>query len=687
MEQHDARSVAEVRRGGNHLAGEQSLYLRQHAHNPVDWYPWGDAALSRARAEDKPVFLSIGYSSCHWCHVMEREVFEDDTVAAYLNKHFIAIKVDREERPDLDAAYMEAVHVMAGSGGWPLNVFLTPGLAPFFGATYVPAPNFLRLLREVVRGFTADPGRIEQFTVELKRALNRDPVPLNPGRETELSGLPALGVASAWEHYDPEWGGFGAAQKFPCPPRLALLLHHFRRTGDGEVRNRLVQTLGAIASGGLRDHLGGGFHRYCVDPAWTVPHFEKMLYDNAQLASLYLESAAALVNSEYAEVGRETLDFLLREMRDDGGGFFASFDADSGGEEGTYYVWTPAELESVAGPRDAAVLAGLLGVTDGGNFEGANVLTRRADPAVVADSHGRPLDEVLRLLGRWRSALLAARSQRTAPVRDPKVVTAWNAMAVCALVDGYSFFLDDRYLMAAQDVAGWLWEHHRLPEGALARASTDGTTAGPGVLDDYAWSAAAWLKLFRATGRPDCLDHARELVDYVMAHFAHPRAGFYLTPDTTPAPLGRRCEVFESVEPSGNAVMLRVLRELHALDGTERHRETGESMLHGFATLLERAGLETATWLDEVLHWTAPSYTAVVAGDESAGVGGLRHRIGELLAGYALVVPAVEGLPLAQDKSAGDGPAQVWICGAGSCHPPVADIETALGLLRRGWFC
>ena len=373
------RSPAVIRRDGNHLVGAGSVYLAQHAHNPVDWYPWSREALDRARSEDKPIFLSIGYSSCHWCHVMEAEVFEKDDIAEFLNAHFVSIKVDREERPDLDEVYMEALTSMTGSGGWPMSLFLTPGLKPFFGATYLPHDRFQSVAGKAAEQFGVARSEIEASAEQVAQGIGRriaqeGATTASPIRPDELHAL----ATAALGHIDAQWGGFRGKTKFPTPVRWAFLLHAARKWGDGSLREALRKTLDAMAAGGIRDPIGGGFHRYSTDPQWQTPHFEKMLYDNAQLATLYVEAGLALAEPRYIAVATDTLDFLLRDMQAPDGAFQASIDADSGGREGAYYVFTRDELLRIGGPRDGDMLARLLGIAPTGPFDGASTPNRWA---------------------------------------------------------------------------------------------------------------------------------------------------------------------------------------------------------------------------------------------------------------------------------------------------------------------
>jgi uncharacterized protein len=676
----------------NRLARERSLYLRQHAHNPVDWYPYGAEALGRARREDRPIFLSVGYSSCHWCHVMEREVFEKEDVAELLNASFVCIKVDREERPDLDAAYMEALQAMTGSGGWPMSLFLTPDGKPFFGATYIPHTPFLEVGRQILRAYHEQRDLIAQQAALLARSLTAG-LRLHPEEVATEPGV-AHAAERALELVDERWGGLGGPPKFPTPPRWSFLLHRLRKTGDERLGSALRVTLDAMASGGIRDQLGGGFHRYSVDQTWLVPHFEKMLYDNAQLASLYLEAAVALDAPHYAQVARDTLDFLLREMRDPEGGFYASFDADSdggevrGGEarsaEGSYYLWTLDELREVCG-GDADALAATLGVTAEGNFEGKSILTRRQ--AATA--------EAVALLERWRPALLERRSRRPAPALDRKIVTSWNGLAIAALAQTASLLDDPHYEDAARAAAERLWRLHRRADGGLFRASSEGEPAGAGVLTDYTNLAGGLLDLFQLTQDPTPLRRGLELIRYVLKHFAAPEGGFYLTADDQPAPLGRLFDFSDSVRPSGGAHMLRLLVRAAALTGDESLLEPVERSLTGFGSLLRRAPTETLGWFDAAQMQLGPYAEVVIAGAPGDAateelVAAFRH----LSPSHAVLirVPALgpppelqELLPSTAHKTALAGFPTAYVCRFGSCQTPTTDPGVLRQQILEGW--
>ena len=691
-----ARTPAWLREHGNRLKGQPSLYLRQHAHNPIDWHPWDEEALRRARDEDKPIFLSVGYSSCHWCHVMEHEVFEDDEVARFMNRHFVSIKVDREERPDLDTVYMNAVQMMTGRGGWPMSVFLTPSLEPFYGGTYIPRDGFLQLAERILGIFRDRRGELDEQARRLAAGVVQRTTPDLGGGEVSR-GLVAAALAKAKGQHDATWHGFRQQQKFPTPVKWTWLLHEWRRHGDPDLGAMITGSLDAMQDGGLQDHVGGGFHRYCTDPAWTVPHFEKMLYDNAQLAGLFVEAGVAAGRDDWLATGLDVLDFLLREMRDPEGAFYASWDADSGGEEGTYYVWNRDEIAAVAGPEDGPVLADLLGVTAEGNFEdtGRSVLTRRTDPAEVAARHGRDPDEVRGLFARHREALRRARSERTPPGLDRKIVASWNGLALTALARAAAATGEARWLEAAGRAADHLLAVHRADDGTLWRTSENGRTAGRGVLDDYVFTAAGLLALHQVSGETRRLAQARSLADAARALFAREQGGWHFADADAGAPLGPSFEVFDSVEPSGNAVMLNLLLDLAALTGETAYLDEARAALESCSGLLEDAGPELAWWLEAAGKLLWPHHGVVVAGEPGAeDTEALRRAVlrplqpGAVLATVPAAGPddALRKLaPALAGKTAAGDRAAAWVCEFGSCREPVTDPQELRARLREGW--
>ncbi|MFO7652227.1 MAG: thioredoxin domain-containing protein [Candidatus Krumholzibacteriia bacterium] len=691
------RDPQTIRREGNRLRDEASLYLKQHAHNPVEWYPWGEEALEKARREDRPIFLSIGYSSCHWCHVMEQEVFEDDETAEFLNRHFVAIKVDREERPDIDSIYMHAVQIITGRGGWPLSAFLTPDQKPFFGGTYFPQRPFLDLLGKIVGVFREQREELERQGAQLAERVLALPTPAPGAAPARVDAAMIDSVAQHAElNFDRRYGGFQGQQKFPTPCRWQFLLRHHRKTGENRYAVMVGKTLEAMASGGIYDHVGGGFHRYTVDSKWIVPHFEKMLYDNAQLASLYLEAGVVLERPDFLAVARDVLDFLLGEMRSPDGGFHSSFDADAGGDEGAYHVWTPDDLTIATNPDDGPLLAELLGVAPVGNFGGPrNVLTRRADAAQAARDFERDPEEVAGLFAKHRHNLRAYRDRRPAPARDPKIITSWNALTITALAHGSMVFGSEPFLEAARAAAEFIWTKHRRDDGRLMRASSEGRLVGSGILDDHAYLAAALLDLFQCDGDPGHLERAIELVEIVRRDFAAPDGGFYMTAQDARTPIGRSIDLFDSVMPSGNAVMLQNMVRLAALTGRGELRQEAQRHLDAFAPLLGHTQLEMAVWFDVAQKLVGPFYDVVVAGDPRAeDTRALVAAVHRRLPSHVVLAPVpatgadpdLAGLaPAVAQKPARDGRATAYVCRFGSCEEPTSEPDRLVEQLTEGW--
>ena len=556
----------ETHQNTNRLAQESSPYLQQHAHNPVDWFPWGKEALEKARKEGKPIFLSVGYSACHWCHVMERESFESPSVAKLLNENFVNIKVDREERPDLDEIYMAATMIITGAGGWPQNVFLTPDLKPFFSGTYFPAedgpgrPGFLTLVTQLSEVWKNNKAELvdqgERITARLKRQLKGDGKVL--GLEPELLDQAVTDLA---QRFDPQNGGFGQAPKFPAPSNLQLLLRYHARSRHPQVLEMVLRTLDGMANGGIFDHLGGGFARYSVDERWMVPHFEKMLYDNAQMASLYLEGFQSTGSPLYKRVARETLDYILREMTSPQGGFYSSCDADSEGEEGKFYCWTVEEILAVLGEGPGRNFCAFYGVNSQGNWEGKNVLYVSRPLNQVAAQLGQDAEEYEKELDASRKKLLEARSQRVKPGVDDKIVTAWNGMMIQALAEGYRALGDGRYLEAAKKSAAFVKAN--LTKGErLLRSWREGKAHLNAYLEDYAFLAEGLLSLYEACGEFEYFQWAEALAETVLKHFPHPDGGFYDTSDDHEELLLRHRNATDSAVPSAQAVAALTLARL-----------------------------------------------------------------------------------------------------------------------------
>jgi uncharacterized protein YyaL (SSP411 family) len=578
----------------NRLADETSLYLRQHANNPVDWFPWGPEALARARELDRPIFLSVGYSACHWCHVMEHESFEDAETAALLNRWFVCVKVDREERPDLDTIYMNALHVLTQEGGgWPLSVFLAPDLTPFFAGTYYPPddryaahgrPSFKRLLAEIHNAWTTRRDRIAEIGRSVTGYLRQMSEAEGAGGALSPELLSnALGALR--RIYDAKHGGFGGAPKFPHALELRLLLRLGERFNDPVAREMVKHTLTAMARGGIYDQLGGGFARYSTDARWLVPHFEKMLYDNALLASAYVEAWQKTRDPIFQQIACETLDYVQREMTAPNGAFFSTQDADSEGEEGKFYVWTTGQLRDVLGDgdADAEFACRVWGVTREGNFEGRNILFRKLSDEDEAKAEGITLEQFQHALTEIKGALYDARSERVWPGRDEKILTAWNALMIAAFAQAGAAFGEERYLKSATAAADFILREMRTPDGRLYR--TAGVGQPPklsGYLEDYAFLADALVTLYEATFEPKWLRGATELAEVMLRHFADPSGpGFFFTADDHEQLIARTKDLHDGSTPSGNAMAVTALLRLAALTGRRDLAEPAERALRG----------------------------------------------------------------------------------------------------------
>jgi len=564
----------------NRLSVEKSPYLLEHAMNPVDWYPWGKEAFSKAKNDGKPIFLSVGYSTCHWCHQMRRESFEDPKVAALINKNFIPIKVDREERPEVDAYYMGAVQAMTGGGGWPLSVFLTPDLKPFYGGTYFPPtprygmPSFTQVL-DFVSNLWRE--KRDEVTSNTQQVLNA--IAPHVSKERAELGKEVLdeGYSTLISSFDMEHGGFGGAPKFPLPGTLGFLLRYQRRTGKELALRVVLKTLDEMMAGGIRDHVGGGFHRYSTDRVWLVPHFEKMLYDNALLAKVYAEAYQVTRKEEYADVVRETLNWIRNEMKDRGGGFYSAQDADTSEGEGTYYTWTPEEVEEVAGRAAGPAFCRLYGVTKTGNFDGRTILHLETGSSPSADERGAA--------ARAKKALYRARIRRPMPATDTKVLTSWNGLAVSALAFASVVLDEPEFAEDAVGAARFVLEK-MSPEGRVLRRYAGGGAALEGTLEDYAFFVQGLLDLFEAVSDPRWLEEAIRLTKVMLDDYEDREwGGFYLTISAEPV---RLKESYDGPTPSGNSVAVLNLFRLSELTGNTSFRESAERTLKAFAGEVQR---------------------------------------------------------------------------------------------------
>jgi uncharacterized protein YyaL (SSP411 family) len=674
----------------NHLANETSPYLLQHQNNPVDWYPWGPEALARARTENKPIFLSIGYAACHWCHVMEHESFESEAIANILNDKFVAIKVDREERPDLDQIYMNVTQMMTGRGGWPMSVFLTPSLKPFYAGTYFPPtarggmPGFDQVLLAVDdawknrRDHAEDMG--DQLVAELKKAEQA-------ASSADVSELQRELIDNAVAHldrsFDSTWGGFGGAPKFPHPMDLQLLLRQWRRTGKQNLLDMVTTTLDRMAAGGIYDHLGGGFARYSVDARWLVPHFEKMLYDNALLAATYAEAYQATGNADYEGVARETIDYVLRDMTDAAGGFYSTEDADSEGEEGKFYVWTPDEVDEILGDEAGSIFGRVYDVSDAGNFEGHNILNLPKTLAQCAAILSMEEQALCESLASSRQRLFAAREKRVHPGKDDKVLVSWNGLMIDALARTGSALGEPRYIDAASKAADFIHAKLQRADGRLLHTWRHGVAKLDAYLDDYACLANGLISLYEATFDATRIVEAARLTDLMLAHFADAKnGGFFYTADDHEQLIARNKEVADSSTPAASAMAATALVRLAKLTGSETYRAAAESTLAGAVGFMRQAPTAMGQSLIALDFHLGPTYELVLSGNfktpfSAALLADLRRRYlpNKVLAAASVgeAPPALLAL-LLEGRAAGEEPT-LYVCEGFACQAPAVGVE------------
>ena len=578
----------------NRLIHETSPYLLQHAHNPVDWYPWEEEALIRAKKEDKPILLSIGYSSCHWCHVMEKESFENEAIAGIMNLRFINIKVDREVRPDLDELYMNAVQVMTGSGGWPMTVFLTPDLIPFHAGTYFPPedrggmPGFSKVLVIVSDYYRSHREEVEKMEAQLKNTLHQI-AEIIPSQEAVGDKVLVKAFNALESQFDPIYGGFGNAPKFPSSMALSFLLRNWKSTGSKKALEMVEKTLEKMANGGIYDHLGGGFHRYSVDERWLVPHFEKMLYDNALLSRTYFEAYQAIRKDRYRHVGEEILDYVLCEMKSPGGGFYSTQDADSEDEEGKFYVWTRDEIKEVLGKEKGTPFCAYYGVATEGNFEGgASTLNIVSTLEKVSQLYGIPVEDLEKVLEEGRQALYAEREKRARPGRDEKILTSWNGLMISGFVDGFKVTEKEQYLNGAREAAHFIL-HKMKKEGRLMRVFNKGKSQVKGYSEDYAFFIQALIDIYEATFETEWLKEAEDLNRRMIHQFwDESNGGFFFTGKENESLIARSKNPYDNATPSANSIAVFNLIRLGYLTGEESFKEKAEQILHLFYDLLDQ---------------------------------------------------------------------------------------------------
>jgi uncharacterized protein len=663
--------------GDNRLAQETSPYLLQHAHNPVDWYPWGEEAFARARTDNKPILLSVGYSACHWCHVMERESFENPDIAALMNRHFVNVKVDREERPDVDHIYMQAVQSMTGQGGWPMTVFLMPDGTPFYGGTYFPPtdrhglPGFPRLLTALAEAWQHRHGEVAEQGRQVAASLG-DTARLRAAGTLLTDEILFSAFQGISAQFDEEHGGLGGAPKFPQPMIWEFVLRFARRTDNPFARRMVHTTLVRMARGGIYDHLGGGFARYSVDRVWLVPHFEKMLYDNAQLASLYLHGWLAFRDPECRRVCEETLDYVRREMTDASGGFYSAQDADSEGHEGKFFVWTPDEMRTVLGPDADAAMA-YWGVDRGANFEGKSILWLPGEPD---PDRARA----------WRSALFEARERRVRPGRDDKVLAGWNGLMCLAFAEAGRALGRADYVDVARRNADFLLSAMRA-DGRLQRTWKDGRAKLKGYLEDYAMVATALLEVWQATFERRWLDAARALTDDMLRLFWDESVGgFFDTGSDHEQLIVRPRNLYDNAVPSGSSVAIETLLRLAALTGEERYERHALAALRPMADLMSRHPTAFGRFLCGLDFYVGPrAEVALLAPRAIADVAPLAEEVSGRYLPNLVVAAAVEGgggdapasVPLLEGRGTVGGKPTAFVCRNFTCELPVTE-RTAL---------
>jgi len=664
----------------NRLASASSPYLLQHAGNPVDWYEWGPEALQRAKDEDKPIFLSIGYAACHWCHVMERESFEDPEIAAFMNDHFVNVKVDREERPDLDQIYMNAVQAMTGHGGWPMTMFLTPDGAPFYGGTYFPPedrqgmPAFRRVLMGVAEAWRSQRDEARTQSINLLAHITKMTEGLPAGGALDPSILRTAFDAMA-ANFDQQWGGFGGAPKFPQPMTLEFLLRA-SRLGFAGARDMLTLTLTRMARGGIFDQVGGGFHRYSVDGFWLVPHFEKMLYDNGQLLRLYARAAVALDDPHrlFAGTAIATGEYLLREMRHPGGGFYSSGDADSEGEEGKFFVWTTDEIRRIAGEDDEIVSAAW-SLQHGGNFEGKTIPWMPLPLEEVAHATGAKVERIRAALDRVKGEMFALREQRVRPAIDDKILASWNGLAIAGLCEAGRLLDRDDFIVAAMQAADFALANLRRDDGRLLRSWRDGRTSGPGYLDDYALLAGALLDVYETTFQTRYFTEARALADAMIELFAAEDGGFYDTGSDAEALVLRPRDVFDNAVPSGSSSAASLLLRLAALTGEASYEHRAIASLQRVTGIAAQAPLGFGEALCAMDSATAGIKEIAITGTGPetrwlADVVWRRVALPRVLAGGD-----EETVPLMKGRTERNGVATAYVCERFACKEPVTDRD------------
>ena len=674
--------ASEEKKYTNELIEESSPYLLQHAHNPVNWYPWGEKALEKAIRENKPIIVSIGYAACHWCHVMEHESFEDEEIATYMNEHFICIKVDREERPDIDQVYMNAVQLITGQGGWPLNCITLPDGRPVYGGTYFNKKQWLHLLKQLDAFINQEAEKANEQAITLTKGINStEYIQLNNNKtQHSISDLEDI-----FNHWHPNIdfinGGSKGAPKFPLPIGVQFLLDYHCLSKNEEAIKAVTTTLDKMANGGIYDHIGGGFARYSTDAIWKVPHFEKMLYDNAQLVSLYANAYQFTKNEHYKTIIIETIEFIEREMTSDEGGFYASLDADSEGVEGKFYVWDKTELDQLLG-EDAALIQDYYNVTSAGNWEGANILYNTANDPEFTAKHNISTQTLHAKLMHAKKKLLKIRDNRIRPALDDKILTSWNALMLKGYVSAYNVLDDEEYLAIALKNANFIVNNCMEKDGKLNRNYKNGKSTINGFLDDYAFTIGAFIELYQSTFDKKWLNKANELTKYVMEHFYDSENSmFFYTSDLDPALIARKMEISDNVIPASNSEMAKNLFKLGKYFYNNEYLAIANQMINNIKDKARTAGPYYANW-DLLLMWMIkdPLEVAIVGEDYLK----IRKEFNQYYLPNVLFMGGKsEGsLELLSNKLI-EGVTNIYVCQNKSCKTPVSEVKMAIGQIKN----
>ncbi len=670
----------------NHLLNESSPYLLQHAHNPVDWYPWNDEAWEKAKKEDKLVLVSIGYSSCHWCHVMERESFENEATARLMNEHFVCIKVDREERPDVDQIYMSAVQLLTGGGGWPLNCFCLPNGKPIYGGTYYPNANWNDVLVKLNTFYKENKEKAEQYGEELTRGINQmenfhlktvvDP----PGRSEQKFHLDDIKkTVDNWRKYfDTVEGGPNRAPKFPMPNNLEFFLHYYHMTKDESILKQALLTLDKMAFGGIYDQIGGGFARYSTDGLWKVPHFEKMLYDNAQLVSVYSHAYQITKKELYKQVVYETLDWVQREMTNSDGGFYSALDADSEGVEGKYYVWKKEELQSLLGEH-FTLFADYYNVNDIGHWEHGNyILLRKEDDASFAQRNSLSVQQLQQIIHDCKKILLAEREKRVRPGLDDKQLTSWNGLMIKAYSDAYKAFGDKKFHDAILFASNHIWENIRIDSSGLYHSYKNGRASIDGFLEDYAFIIEGFIAAYSCIGFEALVRRAQKLADYAIKHFYDKDSGmFWFTSDKSRALISRNKEIADNVIPASNSSLAKSLFYLGKYYGEKKYNDIALQMLSNVKDAIPGYGSSYSNWAILMLHQVTPFYEIAITGEETLGT--CSELSQHYLPNTIIALDYLPGsrLPLLQNRTV-ESKTLIYVCENNTCKLPVETVEEAL---------